>query len=109
MSKIKKAVEPKVMAPNDPNRIPLAHRKLVNELFEILDENSYNIYDAQVITQTLSILARGKDMSKNMTTLVQLVEAVTKVENGERDIEAILQIQRFDAWLLTLVRKTYGI
>jgi len=83
------------MSPTDPRRIPVEHRELVNRMFGILSDNGYNIFEAQVITQALSVLARTSDISKGMDTLSELVECVSKVENGHRDMEAILQILGF--------------
>lgn len=81
-----------MLAPNDPHRIPVAHRELVNKLFDILKEKGYNIFESQVILQALSTLARTSDLPKGLDALTTIIKAVNEVVDAHRDIEAILQI-----------------
>jgi hypothetical protein len=79
-------------APNDPNRVPKAHRELINKIFEITSEAELDIFQSQHIVSAAALLCRVQDLPKAGTVLAQLLTAIHSTENAQRDIQAITEI-----------------
>lgn len=84
----------KNLAPNDPKRIPPAHRELVNKMFLMLQEQKYNLFEAQIVTQALSVLRNVKSEKFLSTAYMigEMAKVISEVKDGPQYLEAILQI-----------------
>jgi hypothetical protein len=80
------------MAPNDPNRIPLAHRKLVNDIISVLQANDIDVFESQQIVSAAAMVARVSDLAKAQVVMNSIIEAVKETPDAQRDIQAIIQI-----------------
>jgi hypothetical protein len=83
MSKLTKA-EKKNLAPNDPRRVPQAHRDLVQKMFNYCKEKGYNVSQTETLAQSLSLLKFFGDAEKflegaqSIKDLAELYVSVSK-------------------------------
>lgn len=90
--KNKKTAAP--LAPNDPRRIPVEHRELVNNMIQVLTDKGYTIFEAQIVIQALSAL-RSVETTKfadAVEALHQLGTMVASVKDAPQMLQAILEI-----------------
>jgi hypothetical protein len=82
----------KPMAPNDPNRVPKEHRELVNKIYEVLRQGNFDVFQAQVITQAVSVIGRMSDVPGGLKAVNEIVHLITGTKDGQVYLGAILEL-----------------
>ena len=86
----------KNLAPNDPRRVPQAHRDLVQRMFKYCQDKGYTVSQTETITQSLSLLKFfSGDVDKFLEaahSITELAEMYTKVSKDIPLLSVDLQL-----------------
>lgn len=82
----------KVLAPNDPQRVPAEYRELINNIISVIRKHDFDVFESQTVISSAAVLCGIDDLEKAGIAIEEIILLLRTIPDIKVMIKAVTEI-----------------